>query len=50
MSKELELARQWLVKARNDLLNADNNLAEVSKRYFSSLPVFINVPLHKERL
>ncbi|OGP84972.1 MAG: hypothetical protein A2Z08_07915 [Deltaproteobacteria bacterium RBG_16_54_11] len=27
MSEEMEIARQWLAKARNDLLNADNNLA-----------------------
>ncbi len=26
MSAETELARQWLTKAQNDLLNADNNL------------------------
>lgn len=26
MSAELELARQWMTKAANDLLNADNNL------------------------
>jgi len=26
MSAETEIARQWLAKARNDLLNADNNL------------------------
>ncbi len=26
MSAESDLARQWLAKARNDLLNADNNL------------------------
>ena len=26
MSAEAELARQWLAKAQNDLLNADNNL------------------------
>ena len=26
MSDETEIARQWLAKARNDLLNADNNL------------------------
>lgn len=26
MSEEMEIARQWLAKARNDLLNADNNL------------------------
>ena len=26
MSAETELARQWLDKAQNDLLNADNNL------------------------
>lgn len=26
MSDEMEIARQWLAKARNDLLNADNNL------------------------
>ena len=26
MSEEIEIARQWLAKARNDLLNADNNL------------------------
>lgn len=27
MSGEREIARQWLAKAMNDLLNADNNLA-----------------------
>jgi HEPN domain-containing protein len=27
MSAEHELAKQWILKARNDLLNADNNLA-----------------------
>jgi len=27
MSDEMQIARQWLAKARNDLLNADNNLA-----------------------
>ena len=26
MTEELELARQWVIKAGNDLLNADNNL------------------------
>jgi len=26
MSEEIKIARQWLAKARNDLLNADNNL------------------------
>lgn len=26
MSAETELARQWLAKGQNDLLNADNNL------------------------
>ncbi len=26
MNAEMELARQWLAKAENDLLNADNNL------------------------
>jgi HEPN domain-containing protein len=26
MTEELELARQWVVKTGNDLLNADNNL------------------------
>ncbi len=26
MSDNLEMARQWLAKAKNDLLNADNNL------------------------
>jgi len=26
MSENLEIARQWLAKAMNDLLNADNNL------------------------
>ena len=26
MFEEMEIARQWLAKARNDLLNADNNL------------------------
>jgi HEPN domain-containing protein len=30
MSERIEIARQWLAKARNDLLNVDNNLrAEV---------------------
>ncbi|MDO8303194.1 MAG: HEPN domain-containing protein [Sedimentisphaerales bacterium] len=27
MREEIELAKQWLAKAENDLLNADNNLA-----------------------
>lgn len=27
MCAEAEVARQWIAKARNDLLNADNNLA-----------------------
>lgn len=27
MRAELELARQWVAKARNDLLDADSNLA-----------------------
>ncbi len=27
MSEEIQIARQWLAKAENDLLNADNNLA-----------------------
>jgi len=27
MSEEIEIARQWLDKADNDLLNADNNLS-----------------------
>ena len=26
MSEEIDIARQWVAKARNDLLNADNNL------------------------
>ncbi|MFQ5640166.1 MAG: HEPN domain-containing protein [bacterium] len=26
MSEEIEIAKQWLAKARNDLLDADNNL------------------------
>ncbi|NKB23308.1 MAG: HEPN domain-containing protein [Kiritimatiellae bacterium] len=26
MSEEIEIAKQWAVKAHNDLLNADNNL------------------------
>ncbi len=26
MTENLEIARQWLAKAMNDLLNADNNL------------------------
>ncbi len=26
MNAEMELARQWLAKAQNDLLNADNHL------------------------
>ncbi len=25
MSEEIELAKQWLIKADNDLLNADNH-------------------------
>ena len=29
MSEELRLARQWVAKALNDLLSADNNLAAV---------------------
>jgi hypothetical protein len=29
MSDELRIARQWLAKARNDLLNVDDALAEV---------------------
>jgi|GEM_PF-3806565 len=27
MPREFDLAKQWLTKAQNDLLNADNNLA-----------------------
>ena len=27
MRAEIEIARQWVAKARNDLLNVDNNLA-----------------------
>jgi len=27
MPGEINLAKQWLTKAQNDLLNADNNLA-----------------------
>ena len=27
MREEIELAKQWLAKADNDLLNADNNLS-----------------------
>ncbi len=31
MSEETEIAKQWVLKAKNDLLNADNNLkAEVA--------------------
>ena len=30
MSPELEIARQWVAKAQNDLLNADNNLTAVN--------------------
>ena len=26
MSEEIKIAKQWLAKAKNDLLNADNNL------------------------
>ena len=26
MSEEIQLPRHWVAKARNDLLNADNNL------------------------
>ena len=26
MSEEIEIAKQWLAKAKNDLLNVDNNL------------------------
>ena len=27
MNADLQLAEQWVAKAKNDLLNADNNLA-----------------------
>ena len=27
LAENLEIARQWVVKAQNDLLNADNNLS-----------------------
>lgn len=30
MNAPMDLARQWLAKARNDLLNADNNLRSES--------------------
>jgi HEPN domain-containing protein len=30
MSAEVEIARQWVAKARNDLLDADNNLASAN--------------------
>ncbi len=33
MNAEMELARQWLAKAENDLLNADNNLKSESIPY-----------------
>jgi hypothetical protein len=26
MSEEIEVSKQWIAKAKNDLLNADNNL------------------------
>ena len=26
MKEEIEVSKQWIAKARNDLLNADNNL------------------------
>ena len=29
MTEDLEIAKQWLAKARNDLLNADNNLSSL---------------------
>ena len=35
MSEEIDIAKQWLAKARNDLLNVDNNLkAEEVPCYF----------------
>jgi len=33
MNAPMDLARQWLAKARNDLLNADNNLRSESIPY-----------------
>lgn len=33
MNAERDLARQWLAKARNDLLNADNNLKSEAVPY-----------------
>ena len=31
MSEEIDIAKQWLAKARNDLLSADNNLGAESQ-------------------
>lgn len=47
MSAETELARQWLAKAQNDLLNADNNLnaEQVSLGYsVSLLALVVDIP------
>ncbi len=33
MNAEMDLARQWLAKAENDLLNADNNLKSATVPY-----------------
>lgn len=33
MNAEMDLARQWLAKAQNDLLNADNNLKSETVPY-----------------
>ena len=33
MSEDIEIARQWVAKASNDLLNADNNLRSAEIPY-----------------
>ena len=43
MSPELEIARQWVAKAQNDLLNADNNLTAANVP-FDTVPGGVTPP------
>ena len=43
MSAEVEVARQWIQKARNDLLNADNNLA-AEETHFDTICFHESIP------
>jgi len=47
MDKQSEHARQWIVKAQSDLLNADNNLASQEVPYVT---VCFHCPLAAEKL